>query len=277
MTDDLVRRASRDLFRNLMKDVATLGEIDRGFQGVGFEQSPASTYEDPTGSQRRIRAQAYLDAVDWADPREVGRALRAFEWLLHGVHGPEVDKFVVSLRRDGYIVDSFTGRILSAGPRFPTDSFANLKDPSAIREHLDRIQRALLEEDPAQLIGSAKELIESTAKVALTERGLPVNDNDDVPALSRQAQRALSLYPSTTTPGPDGGDPVKKILGAVSSIAVGVAELRNRGYGTGHGPAAARAGLRARHAHLAVNAALTWCHLVLDTLADPEAPWHKTT
>jgi hypothetical protein len=59
----------------------------------------------------------------------------------------------------------------------------------------------------------------------------------------------------------------------VSTIAAGLAELRNRGYGTGHGAAGARVGLRPRHAHLAVNAAFTWCQLMLDTLADPEAPW----
>jgi hypothetical protein len=30
-----------------------------------------------------------------------------------------------------------------------------------------------------------------------------------------------------------------------------------------------------RHAHLAVNAAFMWCQLMLDTLADPNAPWRK--
>ncbi|KQC34754.1 abortive infection family protein [Frankia sp. ACN1ag] len=272
MSHDIVRRVSRDLFRNLMKDEATLPLINRAFQGVGFaEPDPAASHEEL--GQRRGLTQAYLDAVDWTDERQVGRALRAFEWLLHGLSGPAVDNFFASLRRDGYLVDPSTGRITSAGPRFPAGSLANLKDPSAIREHLDRIQHAVVD-DPALAIGSAKELIESTAKVALTERGLPVSDRDDVPKLADQAQRALNLHPSASTPGPDGTDPVKKILGAVTNIPVGLAELRNRS-GTGHGPAATRAGLRPRHAHLAVNAALTWCHLVLDTLADPDAPWHK--
>lgn len=70
---------------------------------------------------------------------------------------------------------------------------------------------------------------------------------------------------------------MKKILGGVSAIAIGVAELRNRGYGTGHGAAGERTGLGDRHAHLAVNAALTWCQLMLDTLADPMAPWKGAT
>ena len=72
---------------------------------------------------------------------------------------------------------------------------------------------------------------------------------------------------------PDGTDAVKKILGGASTIALGVAELRNRGYGTGHGAAGRRVGLSPRHAHLAVNAAVTWCQLMLDTLNDQQAPW----
>lgn len=139
---------------------------------------------------------------------------------------------------------------------------------SAIREQLDRIQRAI-SDDPAPAVGSAKELIESTAKVVLAERGLP--------ELVRQAQQALGLHPGSAAPGPDSTDAVKRILGRVSTIAAGLAELRNRGYGTGHGPAGPRVGLRPRHAHLAVNAAFTWCQLMLDTLTYPEAPWRRAT
>jgi len=90
-----------------------------------------------------------------------------------------------------------------------------------------------------------------------------------------QAQQALGIHPSAVASGPDGSDAVKKILGAVTTVTTGVAELRNRGYGTGHGAAGARVGLRARHAHLAVNAAVTWCYFMLDTLADPDARWKQ--
>ena len=88
------------------------------------------------------------------------------------------------------------------------------------------------------------------------------------------------LMTSSTPPPAPGPTPVrgiKRILGAVTTIANGLAELRNRGHGhgTGHGPATARVGPRPRHAHLAVNAAITWCRLMLDTLADPDAPWRR--
>jgi hypothetical protein len=77
-------------------------------------------------------------------------------------------------------------------------------------------------EESALAVGSAKELIESTAKVVLAERGLPVSDKADLPELVRQAQQALGLHPSSAAPGPDGTEAVKRILGGVSTIAAGV-------------------------------------------------------
>lgn len=273
MADELISRTTRGLFRSLMT-ASTVGEIASAFQDEGFAPDPDCGYQD--SSIRRQTTQEYLDAIDWSDPGHVRRALRVFGRLMHGHEAQYTEQLRHSLHRDGYVTDSETGHIMSAGPQFAAGSLAGLKDASAIREQLDRIQRAIAD-DPALAVGSAKELIESTAKVVLSERDLPVSDKADLPELVRQAQQALGLHPGSAAPGPDSTDAVKRILGGVSTIAAGLAELRNRGYGTGHGPAGARVGLRPRHAHLAVNAAFTWCQLMLDTLADPEAPWRRAT
>jgi hypothetical protein len=66
------------------------------------------------------------------------------------------------------------------GPPIAETLIANLRDPAAIREHLARLQRAL-NDDPPLAIGTAKELVESTAKTVLAERGQSVNDKDDLP------------------------------------------------------------------------------------------------
>ena len=161
-----------------------------------------------------------------------------------------------------------------ARPKIKEETISELRNPAAIREQLARLHRTA-QSDPPLAIGTAKELVESTAKTILQERGAQVNDRDDLPALVRQAQIALGLHALAARPGPDGTDAVKRILAGLTSITAGLAELRNRGYGTGHGPKGERVGLHPRHARLAVNAALTWCSLVLDTLADPEAPWRK--
>jgi hypothetical protein len=267
---DLVGRTTRGIFRDLMTS-STVGAIEAAFQDEGFAPNPDCAYQD--SSVRRVTTQSYLEAVGWGDPGQVGRFLRVAERLLHGWEAQYLAKWWQSLRWDGYDVDEATGQISPSGPQLALGALARLRDPSAIREQLDRIKKAVVD-DPALAVGSAKELIESTAKVVLLERGLPVDERADLPDLARQAQVALGLHPSSVS-GPDGSDGIKRILGAVTTIAIGLAELRNRGHGTGHGPATARVGLRPRHAHLAVNASLTWCQLMLDTLADPDAPWRQ--
>jgi Abortive infection C-terminus len=163
---------------------------------------------------------------------------------------------------------------MHAGPKITAEAIASLRNATAIREHLDRLQRSA-HNDPPLAIGTAKELVESTAKTVLLETGEVVDDRESLPSLVSRAQRALGLHPASARPGPDGTDAVKRILGGLMSITAGLGELRNRGYGTGHGPKGERVGLHPRHAHLAVNAAMTWCSIMLDTLADPAAPWRR--
>jgi Abortive infection C-terminus len=158
------------------------------------------------------------------------------------------------------------------GPELAEDLIVNLRDPAAIREHLRRLH-GVAETDPPLAIGTAKELVESTAKTVLLQLGRPPSDKADMPTLVRQAQEALGLLPTSRTAGPDGTQALQRILGGLMNVTNGLGELRNRGYGTGHGPGGARVGLRPRHARLAVNAAVTWCSLILDTFGDPEAPW----
>jgi hypothetical protein len=107
----------------------------------------------------------------------------------------------------------------------------------------------------------------------LREVGVPASDKNDLPQLVYQAQVALRVHPSTASPGRDGSEAVKKVLGGAITITAGLAELRNRGYGTGHGAGGRRVALHARHAHMAVSGARLWCEFMLDTLADASAPW----
>ncbi len=125
-------------------------------------------YEDT--SIRRHTTQSYLDAVDWIGLRHVAWFLRVAERLLDAFETQYVRRFHQSLHRDGYDVDDQTGQITAIGPQPSIDSLAKLSDPSAIREGFDRIRRAI-SDDPALAVGSAKELVGSTAKVVLTERG----------------------------------------------------------------------------------------------------------
>lgn len=166
---------------------------------------------------------------------------------------------------------------MAAAPvRLLDRDLSTLSDSSGIVVELERIRRDL-STDPHGAIGAAKQLIEATAKTALRELGIEIDKNAAVPALVNTVQKALKLDAASAPDGPDGSKAVKKILSGSVNIAVGVAELRNQGFGSGHGQASAPSGLGVRHARLTVNAAVTWCELILDTLADPAAPWRKAT
>lgn len=271
---DLVRPGTRGRFRDLATD-STVGTIDGAFQDEGFAPNHDSTYQD--SSIRRVTAQQYMESVEWANDDHVVRALQAMERIIEDFDSQYTEKFWSALEQDGYKRDPETKRLVLQSPRVrlaEEGALANLTDPSVIKSHLSRIHAAV-EFDPELAIGSAKELIESTAKLVLTERGVAFTKDDDLTRLTNRAAEALNLRPNqAATDGPDGGSGVKRILGGALNIAVGVAELRNA-YGTGHGRDRRPSGLGSRHAHLAANAAYLWCELMLDTLADPKAPWRK--
>lgn len=61
-----------------------------------------------------------------------------------------------------------------------------------------------------------------------------------------------------------GADALKKILGSLSTITQGVAELRNK-YGTGHGKVDHTIMLQPRHARLVAGSTSTLVHFLFET------------
>ena len=183
-------------------------------------------------------------------------------WVADDEHRDSLERH---LRRDGYAVDDhgrIRGGVTTALAEIPLDQ---LTDSSSIYEHLERIA-ASTDADPGLAISGAKALIEATSKLVLSEVGEVFDERADVPALVRQAQKALALHPDSLAPTAPGVETTKRILSNLSQLAIGVAELRNQ-YGPDHGRTTTVVGLRARHAHLAVGAAATYCRMLIETLA----------
>ncbi|MFD3941780.1 abortive infection family protein [Streptomyces sp. NPDC058579] len=278
---ELVSPATRNAFRSLATDltvriVAELWE-DHGFAPIPPEELK---YEDP--GQRRTMFMLYAEGVDWSDPDHVRRALLVFEDFIRAYREPGQqdtpkwwEDIRVRLERDGFALDE-SGKILWAAPPVLVRDLSSLSDPSGITIELERIRRDLTT-DPPGAIGAAKQLIEATAKTALRELAIEIDNNAALPSLISTVQKSLKLDAASAPDGPDGSKAIKKVLSGAINIAVGVAELRNQGFGSGHGQASAPSGLGVRHARLTVNAAVTWCELILDTLADPAAPWRRAT
>jgi hypothetical protein len=123
------------------------------------------------GARRSSPLPLAWTGLTWA---QVERALQVFEsqlrWLARqDWHRPSsFDEIRELLDDDGFELDEQC-RVRWRRPPALEATLAGLTDPSGIRAELERIRRAL-PDDPAGAIGAAKQLVEATAKVVLTER-----------------------------------------------------------------------------------------------------------
>lgn len=274
----IISQRTRSSFRDLTTH-STLREIRVAFEDQGFERKPDPSFED--SSQRRILTNDYFGSVDWMSVNHCERFIKVIEDVVaplspdrnFGEEKQGWGKLKLSLKGDGWALAS-DGTItpLVVRDRLTQFQVDCIQDASAIHEQIERLRRS--QDDPAAVIGASKELIEATAKAVLIELGVDPGATAEFPKLIKKVQLELGLDAATST-GIDSEQSVKRILGGAMNIANGLNELRNAGYGTGHGQATARVGLSPRHARLAVNAAALWCEIVLETYADPAAPWRK--
>ncbi|WP_190197151.1 abortive infection family protein [Streptomyces djakartensis] len=124
-----------------------------------------------------------------------------------------------------------------------------------VDEHAARIRRGI-RDDPAQAIGSAKELLETVLKAVLGLHGNGPETKKDIPHLLKEANIALGLDPAGVRGSEPGAVQRRKTLGALANLVNSIAELRNAGFGTGHG-LSQRPTLDVATARLAVSAAVT--------------------
>jgi hypothetical protein len=125
-------------------------------------------------------------------------------------------------------------------------------DVVELTAHVARIRRGI-RDDPAQAIGSAKELLETTLKTVLGEHG--AKSNEDLLALLKRAQKELDLDPKTINMSLPGAETMLRTLSNLGQVVQGVSELRNL-YGTGHGRSKTPE-VEQAHARLVVNSAST--------------------
>ena len=146
-----------------------------------------------------------------------------------------------SLETEGWVLDS-RGRL---SPLVLTEI-----DNASLRPALDaqiaRLRNA--PEDAALLLGTAKELLESSARYVLDELSQPARKNASFDELMHLARERLGLLPKQVDAEDAAGRAVRKAYDGLGKVAEAVNELRNI-EGTGHGrtllpatsPATARA------------------------------------
>jgi abortive infection Abi-like protein len=240
-------------------------------------------FQPPSSGQRRGLFQSYLASLDLTNPEDERKLLVIFASVLSGleerlhlimVDSPdarppkELDQpfrmLVNRLRADGFLYQE--GKITSA---VQTPSTSYLRD---IAERLDapnlwkQIQRmeASVDADPALAVGTAKELLETTCKTILIERGVSLNSKWEVMDLVTEARKALDLVPTSVSDSARAADTLRRMIGCLVTVAEAIRDLRNL-HGTGHGPEARSKTLDARHARFAVGAAATVAAFLLET------------
>ena len=115
--------------------------------------------------------------------------------------------------------------------RRSADAFSDTVDFNA---HWRRIQRSL-PDDPAEVVGATKDMLESVMKTILERRGKPVPANIDFPSLTDRCLRELGLQ-SRSQPATPAERHARKFASTAATMIKTISRLRNDA-GTGHGRA----------------------------------------
>ncbi|RZK10037.1 MAG: hypothetical protein EOO46_11950 [Flavobacterium sp.] len=126
------------------------------------------------------------------------------------------------------------------------------------------LMESSIEVAPHVSIGLAKELIETCCKSIFKELNEKCDSGWDLGKLMKETTKLLKLTPDDIPNEAKAASSIKQILGSLSSVVQGIAEVRNE-YGSGHGKDGKFIGLQPRHAKLAVGAASTLAIYLLET------------
>ena len=152
-----------------------------------------------------------------------------------------------------------SGEIRPAG----VASVVSIEGRPAIEEQLERLRRS--SDDSALMLGTAKEMLESTAKYVCESFSVPYDNIRSFDALWHHARERIGLLPQQVMNiNEPGAEELRTILQSSWTIASMANKLRND-EGTGHGrtlPTAISPGV----AHLVVREACSIVQLVLETL-----------
>ncbi len=178
-----------------------------------------------SGGQRKLLVAGYCNGMNWEDPSDVRLFMNALQTILieadrmHNVMldatypawttntANEAPKHPLSslfdeLNRCGYKWD---GKVLvgvTASARLDDAKvYASTFELGHLGEHINRIERAI-EADPAQAIGSAKELAEAVPTTILNKRNVTFSPSADLIELGKLTFRALKQVPDNVPDHP---------------------------------------------------------------------------
>ena len=268
----LIDNMTRNAFREALSHYFVRRQIDDMFGAAGI--SKVTIYHPSVSGQRRALVEEYYASLDFDSNVDVAKLVSVYSEIVSQLSEPSfpasspespVPNLTSRMSRLGY--EYSNGGFIKVTPHEEPlleniRYFAAAHDLDGLRACIDRLAKSV-EEDPPLAVGTAKELIETIGKTILEDRQKPY-DNQDLHALVRSVSQELALVPRDVPNTTKGADTIKRVLGNLSQVSQGLAELRNL-YGTGHGRSARTGGIRARHARLAVGAATTLALFLWET------------
>lgn len=269
---DIVSGATRRAFQESYVSFSVVGQIESDFDDAGVQRGEIPPGRAVSGARRGLVAEYYA-TVDWDDYASVRPVLNAYETHLLRIQQDnegEYERLVKLLRRDKLAVED--ARITLPGHDAPLEDVVDNQlsvDLEQLRVNIARIRGAIAQ-DPALAIGSSKELVEATCKAILEEVGAAVPERAEIPELVHQVLDHLDLVAKNIPDDKKGAKAIRRVLGSLSQVVQGLAELRNL-YGSGHGRRPGERGLSARHAKLCAGAASTLSTFLMETAVQRRA------
>jgi hypothetical protein len=244
----------------------THAELDEVFRGNGLAHADPRLVDAAATKEVRVRA-VLTEGV--SAPPEVARRLvdtLIARMRVRGCFEPSSDHYpgddVISaaqrsFRRLGWELDR-EGHLAPA----LLSGLDHHSKRQAIEIAIERIRRS--PDDAALLIGTAKELLETTSQYVLEEIGQPARKHAGFPELLHMARDRLDLLPQSVAQTSPAARTVREVYDGLWKVAKAVNELRNA-EGTGHGRTTPPT-VSPETARVIVQAAGLLSALLLDTL-----------
>lgn len=205
--------------------------LTRVFKTAGMsDHDPYDPETQTPNKQKRVLAVASVGS------RKSETARKLVDSLLNALrlHGS------FSLSEDQQRVDTLRSALTHSGWGLTTDGRLEQLGKidletggrAALDEQLNRLRRNV--DDPAAVLGGAKELLEAIAKFVLEEGGLPLDPRVPFPGLIEISFERLGLLPAVVNNSVEGAKQIHDIYRSAKKIVIAVNELRNL-QGTGHG------------------------------------------
>ncbi len=197
----------------------------------GYEYQPNASMQGPNKESRVLKAFAEARQRPTTARKLVDELLTALRLNnLVGAHQADLSENEVklrsALRRDGFSLTE-DGKLQTLGA---IDMSTGGR--KALDEQLARLRNA--QDDPALLIGTTKDLLESVGKFVLEEYSIDLGKSAPFGQIITLARERLEIKPSQADTSVQGFEAIRRIHQSAWQIAESIDDLRNL-QGTGHG------------------------------------------